>query len=314
MLHDGTLESMLGKSFRRRFAQSAMAISLAFSSTIQANVGDLVIQRKVLDSEIRLEASARFAGAVSSLTFRGKEYVDIRDHGRELQSAASFDGLGECFNPTEAGNAPDSDGESSSSKLLRAKGGRTWIETEVDMAFWLPPEFDYKKPCNAGGTISHSVNKSIRNGYLLKKRISLGSAKEGNVISDRVSYVVPEAHKSGTFEAVTLYTPSEFTRRYILNLANESLESTNIFGEQEFPVILATADGSNAVGLYSPQLPQMGRGYGSFSFANTQKINCVFREVNISAQEKFSYGCFLAVGSLAEVKDRILALRKLPSP
>jgi len=67
--------------------------------------------------------------------------------------------------------------------------------------------------------VTHAVNKSIRGGHILKKRIELGDAGEPNVVSDHLTYIVPEAHSSATFEAATIYTPAEFSRRLVLNFS-----------------------------------------------------------------------------------------------
>lgn len=47
-----------------------------------------------------LSASSRTAGAVDSLVWNEKEFINAWDHGRELQYAVTT-GDGECFNPTE---------------------------------------------------------------------------------------------------------------------------------------------------------------------------------------------------------------------
>jgi hypothetical protein len=278
------------------------------STSALAATGDFKIKGPALGSTIQIETSARFAGSVSSLIFRGKQFVDTRDHGRELQSASSFDGFGECFNPTEAGSVADGDKQTTTSKLLAARAGPNWVATQTDMAFWLPPGYDYKHQCGMSPTTTHAVNKAVTGGHILNKRIELGAAGESNVISDYVTYTVPEAHGSGTFEAATIYTPIDFSRRYILKLGTRNVEPTTVIGEQDSPVILATADGMYAVGIYSPHLPQEGRGYGTSSFPNTNKINCVFREKRIAAGQKFSYLCEFVVGSLEEVKATIIKL------
>jgi hypothetical protein len=273
-----------------------------------AATGDFKIEEPALASTLQIETSARFAGSVSSLIFRGKQFVDTRDHGRELQSASSFDGFGECFNPTQAGNVTDGDKQTTTSRLLAARAGPNWVATQTDMAFWLPPGYDYKHQCGMSPTTTHAVNKSLTGGHILNQRIELGAAGESNVISDYVTYAVPEAHGSGTFEAATIYTPIDFSRRYILKLGTRNVEPTTVIGEQDSPVILATADGMYAVGIYSPRLPQEGRGYGTSSFPNTNKINCVFREKLIAAGQNFSYLCEFVVGTLEEVKATIIKL------
>ncbi|MEA1834548.1 hypothetical protein U8607_20855 [Methylobacterium durans] len=63
--------------------------------------GRVFLTQPFAGSEIVLSASTRTAGAIDSLAWNGREFLNRFDHGRELQSAASFDGYGECFNPTE---------------------------------------------------------------------------------------------------------------------------------------------------------------------------------------------------------------------
>lgn len=294
----------------------AVVLSAAlFLVGLQANLasgatGDMKIEHPALGSTIKVETSARFAGSVTSIVFRGKQFVDARDHGRELQSASSFDGFGECFNPTEAGSRTDGDKQTTSSKLMAANSGPDWLATSTDMAFWLPPGFDYGHQCGMSPTATHAVNTTITGRHVLDKRIKIGDEGMPNVISDHVTYTVPEVHGSGTFEAATVYTPVDFSKRYVLNLASANVEPTTAFGEQDQPVILATEDGNYAIGLYSPFLPQRpSLGYGSFSFPDTNKINCVFREKPIAAGQKFNYLCDIVVGSLAEVKASILQLQ-----
>ena len=52
--------------------------------------GNAVIRSKVGQSEIVITTTERLAGGVHSLTWGGKEFIDSHDHGRQLQSAASF--------------------------------------------------------------------------------------------------------------------------------------------------------------------------------------------------------------------------------
>ena len=58
-----------------------------------------------------MSSPSGFPGAwparLNSLTWRGKEFVNDYDHGREISYAWAFDGYGECFNPTEPGAARD---------------------------------------------------------------------------------------------------------------------------------------------------------------------------------------------------------------
>lgn len=72
--------------------------------------GNAVIRGRAGPSDIVITTTDRVAGTIHSLTWNGKEFIDSTDHGRQLQSAASFncakagDFWPECYNPTEAGS------------------------------------------------------------------------------------------------------------------------------------------------------------------------------------------------------------------
>ena len=74
--------------------------------------GDAVIRGKAGPSEIVITTTSRLAGAIHSVRWGGKEFVDSADHGRQLQSAAAFDAgdpkdfWAEAYNP-EVGWALD---------------------------------------------------------------------------------------------------------------------------------------------------------------------------------------------------------------
>ncbi len=119
------------------------AVSVAPASDAVPPTGDAVIRGKAGPSDIVVTTTARLAGAIHSLTWNGKEFIDSTDHGRQLQSAASFDNDrehgAETFNPTEAGSRDDGAGDHSSSKLLRLRAEGSELETTMRMAFWLAP-------------------------------------------------------------------------------------------------------------------------------------------------------------------------------
>ena len=126
---------------------AVMAIGWAYLSAPvragEAPSGDAVIRAPAGRSEIVITTTSRLAGAIHSLTWNGKEFIDSADHGRQLQSAANFD-LGkpffpEVFNPTEAGSRADGAGERSSSRLLKLSARGRVLETTTQMAFWLAP-------------------------------------------------------------------------------------------------------------------------------------------------------------------------------
>jgi hypothetical protein len=250
-----------------------------------------------------------FAGAVSSLIFRGKEHIDSRDHGRLLQSASSFDGYGECFNPTEGGASHESPNENVSVlKSARVEGNQLW--TIVDMGFWLNPGQAYPHGCGRRKSLTKAVNTVPTSGHLLDKRLTVGLPGFPNVIDHQVTFHVPTNFSEGTFEASTGYVPKEFSRALYYDPEHGAeIDPGNRQGEQAFPVILATTDSLYAIGVYSPQLPLNGLGYGRFSFPDVNKWNCVFRENNITPRP-YNFQCLIILGTLHEVENTLRMLDK----
>jgi hypothetical protein len=276
-----------------------------------------ILKSRALGSIITLKTSSKFSGSVDSLVFRGTEFVDTLDHGRLLQSAVSFNGLGECYNPTEGGSAKDSKVKKSSKLLSTTKiGNKLW--TFSYMGYWLEPNYYYGSGCNGDTTKVYSVNKTIRSNILLEKQIIVGLTNFPNVIVHNVTYHVPEAYESAVFEASTIYATRKFTKSIYYNLTSgESIDPSGMQGEQQHPVILYSEDEKNAIGIYSPHLPQnydgnlVGYGwFGESGFFAFNKANCVFRSKNVKPNS-YKFQCMYAVGTLKEVKETLVNLNNV---
>ncbi|WP_375463084.1 hypothetical protein [uncultured Methylobacterium sp.] len=279
--------------------------------------GGLAIRRPFGASEIVLRLSSRNAGAVDSLTWAGTEFVNSFDHGRELQSASAFDAYGECLNPTEAGSAADGTGGRSTSLLTGLRHGRAWVEAETRMAYWLAPGQTSAGCARGAGPYSGALSE-----HTLRKRAAVGLPGIPNAIEIQASFDLPHAYDSATFEVLTAYMPPGFSQFWTFDPRNRTLAPlSHDSGEQGLPVILATPDGSRAMGVWSPGLPQPGRpnlGYGRFDFAAlpgagnaTVKWNCVFREA-APAAGPHDYACYAVIGSLADVQAGMAALANGP--
>lgn len=274
--------------------------------------GDMTLGVAGQGSEIVVQTCARFSGAVCSISYRGKEHIDTRDHGRLLQSASSFDGYGECYNPTEGGGERDSWKSTSALRAARVEGNQIW--TLTDMAFWLRPLQPYPGGCGSRKQLTQAVNTVAVSGHLLEKHVSVGLPGFPNVIEHRVIYYVPTHFSHGVFEASTGYMPLDFSLAlYFDPVKGTESDPGNRQGEQALPVILATPDRQYAMGVYSPDLPQRGLGYGRFTFPDVVKWNCVFRENNVKPGA-YSYRCLVVLGSVAEVQDTLRRLSQLKTP
>ena len=279
--------------------------------------GDSVIRSKAGDSEIVVTTTARLAGAIHSLTWNGREFIDSADHGRQIQSASNFDAgspfTPETFNPTEAGSVLDGAGPKSSSRLLHLIAKGQELQTTNQMAFWLAPD---------GQSQGHPAkNTTVLSDHLLTKRVRIGYRHLPQVIQYDVTFGVPvgEKHSYVQFEAVTGYMPIEFETFWKFNPQSSELEPLDDGpGEQRQPVVLATSDGAHAMGVFSPDQPSRGfegAGYGRFRFpgAKVVKWNCVFRRrdaMNGIAPGDYSFRNFIAVGDLVTVKASLIELHR----
>ena len=277
----------------------------------------LAIRQPFGASDIVLRLSPRNASAVDSLTWNGTEFINAFDHGRELQSAAAFDDYGECLNPTEAGGAGDGLGDRSTSFLTALHHGRAWVETEALMAWWLAPG-----QTSAGCARGPGPYGEARSDHILRKRVAIGLPGVPNAIEVQVSFDLPRAYRSATFEVLTAYMPPAFSQFWTFDTRSRTLAPlSHDPGEQGLPVILATPDGSRALGTWSPALPQAGspgRGYGRWDFGAlpgegnaTVKWNCVFRETEPAAGPH-DYACYAVVGTLADVQAGLATLAAGP--
>ncbi|MHC4880598.1 MAG: hypothetical protein ACYTGL_29455 [Planctomycetota bacterium] len=271
--------------------------------------GEAVIRAPAGDSEIVITTTSRLAGAIHSLTYDGVEFIDSHDHGRQLQSASNLDlrskFTGETFNPTEAGSRSDGAGPRSTSRLLHLTTTKRSLQTTSQMAFWLRPNE------KSGG--HPAKNETALSNHLLTKRVTIGWRDLPHVIAYDVTFHLPigEDHSYAQFEAVTGYMPEKFSRFWRFNPTTQQFESLSDGpGEQNLPVVLATENGSHAMGVYSPQQPSPGyaqAGYGRWRFIPQRvvKWNCVFRlrdSENAIRSGDYSFRNFVIVGDLETVR------------
>lgn len=278
--------------------------------------GNGSIRGRFNDSDIVITTTSRLAGAIHSLTWNGKEFINSTDHGRQLQSASNLDlnsaFSGETFNPTEAGSRHDGAGNKSTSRLLHYIAKDNQLQTTSQMAFWLRPgEKSAGHPAK---------NPAILSDHLLTKRVTIGHQNLPNVISYDVTFGVPigEFHRYAQFEAVTGYMPAEFQR--FLTFDPELAQFAQLSdgpGEQRFPVVMATTDGEFAMGVYSPQQPSSGfenAGYGRWNFAREKvvKWNCVFRIRDSEGIEPgdYSFRMLIPIGTLEDVRLAMIRLHQ----
>jgi hypothetical protein len=296
---------------------SVIVIVLACVSFTRADVsGDAEIAAPAGPSRIVIRTTRRTAGAIDSLTWNGKEFLDSFDHGRQLQSASNFDAgsafTPETFNPTEAGSRDDGRGPTSTSKLLSLSAEGNRLETRTRMAFWLRPGEE------SGG--NPAKNTTDLSDHILQKRVTIGLPGLPHVIEYIVTFTVPggEHHAFAQFEALTGYMPPAFAKFYTYDPAADALATLSDGpGEQSKPIIFATASGDHAMGIWCPGTPSPDYGplrYGRWRFLPERvvKWNCVFRlrdKAGIKPGD-YTFGNYVIVGALDDVKRSMRALHE----
>jgi hypothetical protein len=285
-------------------------IALLAMPVSSALAEDYVIKAHAMGDEIKLTASSDFGGSIISLTFRGQEYIDAADNGRELQSASTFDGLDECFNPTEAGGAYDKY-KTSSSKVMMAKASGNVLTTQTNMAFWRKPgEAEPGGHCGTRSDLHVAQNTKILSNHLISKRVEIGCCGIANAISYDVTFKLPEHHTKARFEAVSLHTPPNFRNVYSFDNVNNKF---NIADEKPIDtraLIFATKDGKNAIGLYCPNAKNdrvRTAFYGYILWPQTSVARCIFLEEPLNLAE-YTYHGFVFVGHLDEVENSMQRL------
>lgn len=296
-----------------KFFLMMLACTLSAFALAEPTVnGNAEIRGTAGGSEIVIRTSDRTAGAICSLTWNGKEFIDAADHGRELQSASNFDVDGdikdETFNPTEAGSCRDGAGPKTTSRLLYLRAGGNEMVTTNQMAFWLVP-----------GQKSSDIparNTKALSDHLLAKRVRIGLPNFPNVIDYQVSFLLPpgEKHTRGVFEALTGYMPAEFSAFWFFDLKTRTLkEASHTAGETPAPLIFATRDGHHAMGIYAPPTPRPSYGRFDFPAAKVTKWNCVYRVTNPAGLPPtgYDYHMFVMVGTLDDVRATLDAVSRV---
>jgi hypothetical protein len=266
---------------------------------------------------ISITASHRVAGAVDSVFWNGKEMINSYDHGRQLQPALSKNGYGECYNPTLAGSSADGVGPGTTSILQAASVTQNRLQTQALPAFWLAPfTIDPRGQCGA------VVNTTDVSAYRTHTDVTVGLPGMAHAMRYITTIYVPEAVTSLTIEAPTGYLTGDMTAFYTYTDATQSLQSLSPslpMGEQGKPLVLSTPNGSHAMGIWSPGLPQpqfATAGYGQFRFPSsnesnsTMKWNAVYRTGAVAAGTTLSYTSYVAVGSLENVRVTLAQLHQ----
>lgn len=300
----------------KRFASFALLSATALP-LIASPDGNAQIHAKTQNSALIISTTRRLAGAIDSLKWNGHEFINSTDHGRQLQSACSFDNTpqagAETFNPTEAGSRDDGAGTNTTSRLLEISATKNHLRTRTQMAFWLAPGE------RSEGQLARNTNTLSDD--ILTKDVTIGFQRWPQALDYRVTFSLPPSarHVSAQFEALTGYLPETFSRFWQFNSVTGKLEPLSDGpGEIKNSVVLATPDGQFAMGIFAlpPGQPDTrGPTFGrwKFDWARVVKWNCVYRVENSSGirDSDYSYRMLVPIGTLAQVEAMLRDWRDL---
>jgi len=294
-------------------AYTVLFVLLCFSvinNVALSAAGDMEISRTAGISPIVIKTCSKDAGAICSLKWHGKEFINDFDHGRQLQSASFFhDCSPDCpvFNPTEAGAAARFDGiypfpQGSSSQLIGYWNTSNQLATTTRMAWW-----------------DHSYGQATSN-HTLHKKVTIGYKGLAHVIEYLTYFAVPqdENYIGQMYEVVTGYMPPEFSKFWSFdpspnNAPNYPLQPRSDKEKNNLPVIVSTLDQGWAMGVYSQNHPRPSQfsnpSYRATRFPDVAKWNTVFRFTKRNGNlQDMAFQSYVIVGSLENVRISMIQL------
>jgi hypothetical protein len=282
----------------------------------------------VAGSEVTLGLNAAAGGAVWSLVWGGQEFLSAYDFGRQLQIAFQMNGAGEADNPTEAGDRhatpSDPDGWRHGSPLLAMTTGPGTAWTRTRPLQWQPEQFHT-------GAHDTTRNPVAWNGTF-EKELTLDEGGNPHVIGWTTRITFPEDHASLNIELATAYLTGQFTNFYTYDAATgrrtnktASIPSMGCVDPsldvdqrpEAGGVIVSTASGGHALGVYRRRALQPTEGYGLCNFPGgptgpydfaTSKWNLLERPPGGLSAGTYTWRFFLVVGSLNDCTAAMDAL------
>jgi alpha-tubulin suppressor-like RCC1 family protein len=320
-------------SFHRltTIAAAAGVFLCSLSSHAQVN-GNATISAPVFDTTLSLSTSTQFAGSVTSIKFRGKEFINNWDRGRQLQQNLQFFNRFECYNPYEAGSLYDSLDKPTSSKLLSLSANGNTLTSSTQMAWYLHQREsqDVRDGCGDPSLWISPVPPYTGplSDYRVTKRVTIGYAGIPNVIEYITDFFIPEPVQKG-INNITAVLNYDFSSVWSYDVVSKDYRSIRaLAGEDDRIKVVATPDGNYAFGFYSPELLQPYRNIGQADFWRVVPPDPFYRDPNDPSKIDPNYACvhigsinryegfngpgpisydrnYLVIGNLAQVRDAL---------
>ena len=260
------------RSFQRAGAITGIVGALlcgAVATRAQVN-GNATISSAVpvFGQPLTVSTSSQFGGAVSSIKWGNKEFINNWDHGRQLQLDSQFFNRYICYNPYEAGSFDDGKSPTSTSRVLSLNASGNRLEATTQMAWYYTYHESYN-PADYCGDPAQWLACPAYNGplsnYRVHKTITIGFAGIPNVIEDLVDQFVPEPVRMGSNVLVAVVNYDFSSMRSWDVVSKDYRNVRALAGIDDRIKVVSTPDGSYAMGWYAPELLQP---YGIDGVAN----------------------------------------------
>lgn len=257
--------------------------------------GNATISGTAFGQSLTVSTSSQYAGAVSSIKWAGREFINNWDHGRQLQVNAQFFNRYICYNPYEAGSFEDGKALTSTSKLLSLTASGNRIEATTQMAWYYKDFLLNPKPEDYCGDpalwLACTPYSQPLSNYRLHKTVTIGFAGIPNVIEYLTDLFIPEVVQKGLDWPVAV-SPYEFSSMRSYDVVSKEYRPIRFLaGEDDRIKVVATADGNYALGFYSPELLQPYSGVGSVNWWFVVPPNPLYRDPKDPSKLDMDYAC-----------------------
>jgi alpha-tubulin suppressor-like RCC1 family protein len=302
-------------------------------ATAHAQVnGNVSISAPAFGLPLTVRTSSQFGGAVSSIRWGNKEFINDWDHGRQLGANSYFFNRFECYNPYETGSKEDRNLSTSSSQLLAMQASGNGLESTTRMAWYLST----RETRPGFGDLCGDPNNWLPtppytgplSNYQLHKTVTIGFAGIPNVIEYLSELYIPEQVQKGSNQ-ITAVMPYDFSSIWAYDVVSKDYRTIRALGgEDENIKVAATSDGSYALGFYSPEVLQpYGDGSGTANWWYVVPPNPFYPDPNNPSLPDPNYACvhigsmnryesfggpgytndraYLVIGTLSQVKETL---------
>jgi alpha-tubulin suppressor-like RCC1 family protein len=272
------------------------ALLLCAATTMRAQVnGNATITGSAFGQPLTIGTSSQFAGAVSSIKWGGKEFINNWDHGRQLSADYQFFNRYICYNPYESGSLEDGNKPTSTSKLLSLTASGNTLESETQMAWYYRNFLSNPTVNDACGDPSQwlpvTPYTTPLSDYHIHKKVTIGFLGFPNVIEYLTEVFIPEVALKG-INNPTVVVNYEFSTVGSWDVVSKTYRKLRALGGEDDRIkIVSTANGSHAMGWYSPELLQPYDTPGSVNWWFVVPPNPFYPDPNNPSQPDPNFAC-----------------------